>query len=216
MGLGRIHSLRREFAEAARSFERARALFRDLPRGHLALGEAYAAQGVWAKGLEAVEAFLAVEPKDPRALSLRAECLLRLGRHREAEAAYRRVVAADPGPEAHLALACLAEGRGAADDVLVHCRAARELGGQDPRLYFLEGTTRMARAEWAEAEGSLLEALRRAPDTPEIYQSLGAVALSRGEHAQALGYFTDLLRLVPDHPVARHAIPVLRGALAIA
>jgi len=216
MGLGRIHSLAGRFAQAAAAFERARALFRDLPRGHLALAEAYLAQQSWGKALEAVAAFLAVEPREPRALSLRAECLLHLGRHPEAEAAYRACLAVEPDPESHLALACLADARGAAEEVLAHCQAARELGGADPRLFFLEGTTRMARGEWPEAERSLLEALRLAPETPEVYQNLAALTLAQNRHAQALGYFTELLRLVPDHPVALRAVPLLRGALAVA
>jgi tetratricopeptide (TPR) repeat protein len=214
MGLGRIHGLRGEFAEAARAFERAQVLFRDLPRGHLALAEAYAAQRDWGRALSPLEEFLKAEPDEPRALALRAEALLHLGRHAEAEAAYRQVLERDPTPEAHLALACLAESRGAAEQVLTHCQAARDLGGEDPRLYFLEGKMRLARREWVAAESSLLEALRRSPDTPEIYESLGAVALARGEYAQALGYLTDLIRLAPDNPVARRAVPVLQVALA--
>lgn len=216
LGVGRIHSLRGEFSEAVRAFERAKTLFRDLPRGHLALAEAYAAQKEWSKALEPLQAFLTVEPRDPRGLSLQAEGLLHTGRHQEAEAAYRELLAVDPSPEAHLALACLADARGAGDEALAHCEEAVALGGEDPRIFFLQGVRRMARQEWAEAERSFLEALRRAPATPEILQKLAAVALSRGAQAQALAYFQDLLAVVPDHPLASRAVPVLEAALAAA
>ena len=211
MGLGRIHSLHGEHAEAVVEFERAKRFFQELPRGHLALAEAYAAQGEWAKALEPLTAFLAVEPKDPRGLSLRAETLLHAGRREEAEAAFQALLAVEAAPEAHLALACLADARGAGDEVLSHCRAARELGGEDARIFYLEGAQRMARGEWCEAEARLLEALRRAPETPEIYEKLAATALSRGDQRQALGYFTDLLGLMPEHALARRAVPILQG-----
>jgi tetratricopeptide (TPR) repeat protein len=213
MGLGRIHSLRGDFKQAVTAFERAKDLFRDLPRGHLALAEAHAAQKEWTRALEAVDAFLAVEPKDPRGRSLRAEGLLHSGRHEEAEAAFGEILRVDPTPEAHLALACLADARGAVEEVLTHCRAARELGGEDPRIFFLEGSHRMARKEWDEAETSLLGALRRAPGTPEIYEKLAAVALSRGDQPQALAYFREVLTLVPNHALAVRAVPVLAAAM---
>jgi tetratricopeptide (TPR) repeat protein len=216
MGLGRIHSLRGEFAAAARAFEQAKLLFRDLPRGHLALAEAYIAERVWERALPPLEAFLALEPRDVRALALRAETLLHLRRHAEAEEAYRALLAVEPAPDAHLALACLAEAQGDGEAVLAHCATARELGGEDARIFFLEGAQRMRRQEWGEAERWLLEALRRAPGTPEIYQQLAAVALSQGDRAQALGYFQDLLGVAPGHPLARQAVPVLQASLAAA
>jgi tetratricopeptide (TPR) repeat protein len=214
LGLGRIHSLRGDFPEAARAFERARVLFRDLPRGRLALAEAYGAQKEWVRALEAVEIFLMAEPRDARGLALRAEALLHTGRHAEAKSAFHELLAVDATPEAHLALACLADAEGAGDDVLVHCQAALDLGGDDPRIFFLQGVRKMAARNWSEAESSLLQALRRAPQTPEIFQNLAAVALSRGDHGQALAYFRDLLALVPDHPLARKAIPLLQASLA--
>ncbi len=212
MGLGRIHALRGEFPAAARAFERAQALFRDLPRGHLALAEAYAAQGIWDKVLEPCGRFLTVEPKDSRALALRAEALLHMRRLPEAEEAYRDVLVIDPIPEAHLALACLADARGIGEEVLKHCKVSRELGGDDPRMFFLEGKYQMAAGRLADAEKSFGEAEKRAPGTPEIYQNLAAVALARGEQGKALVHFRTLLRITPDHPVAKRAVAVLARA----
>ena len=216
LGLGRTHALRGEFAEAVGAFERAQGLFRDLPRGHLALAEAYAAQKEWAKALPPLEAFLAVEPREPRGLSLRAEALMHTGRHREAEAAFREVLAVDASAEAHLALAVLADTRGAGDEVLEHCRAALDLGGEDARIFFVQGVQRMARREWAAAEASLLEALRRSPETPEVWERLGLIALNTDRPAQALACFQGLLALAPDHPLARRAVPLLQGAATAA
>jgi tetratricopeptide (TPR) repeat protein len=214
--MGRIHGLRGEYDQAVRSFEKARALFKDLPRAHLALAEAHMARRSWAKALESADAFLGIEPRDPRALSLRAEALLHAGRRDEAEAAYRHLLTVDETPEAHLALACLAEAQGAGEQVLAHCREAIRLGGEDPRIFFLQGKQWMVRQDWAQAEQSLLEALRRAPETPEIYESLAAVAMSKGDMVKALGYFQGLLALAPDHALAQKAVPVLQGSLATA
>jgi tetratricopeptide (TPR) repeat protein len=216
LGIGRIHSLRGEFGEAVRAFERARELFRDLPRGHLALAEAYAARREWDKAIASADAFLTAEPRDPRGMSVRAEVLLHAGRHAEAEAAYRDRLTVEPTAEAHLALACLADARGAGEEVLQHCRAAREIGGDDARIFFLEGSHRMLRKEWTEAESFLLEALRRAPKTPEIYEKLAALAMSCGHHGRALRYFTDLLHLVPNHSLAAKAVPLLQASLVAA
>jgi tetratricopeptide (TPR) repeat protein len=216
LGLGRIHSLRGEHREAVLHFEKARALFKELPRGHLALAEAHAAQRHWAEALAALEPFLAAEPGDPRGLALRAEALLHANRHGEAEEAFRHLLTVDPNPDAHLALACLADARGAQEDVLAHCAEARRLGGDDPRIFFLEGKAHVHRGNAAEAEARLLEALQRAPATPEIYEHLAALAFSRGEVARALGYFQRLLAVAPNHPVAARAIPVLQTALTAA
>jgi len=209
MGLGHMHALRGEHAEAAQAFERAQVLFRDLPRGHLALAEAYAAQGAWDKAIPPTERFLEIEPEHSHALALRAEALLHMRRFADAESAYRKVIATDPTPEAHLALACLADARTATDEVLTQCRAAREIGGDDPRIFFLEGKHQMAAGRLADAERSFGEARKRAPETPEIYQSLAALALAQGEQKKALENFRTLLRLVPDHPVARRAVSLL-------
>lgn len=216
LGMGRIHSLRGAHGEAVEAFEKAKALFKDLPRGHLALAESHAAQQHWAKALEALEPFLEAEPADPRGLALRAEGLLHVGRHAEAQDAFNHLLEVDPSADAHLALACLAESRGVHDEVLAHCREAVALGGDDARIFFLEGKARMARGESAAAEASLLEALRRAPTTCEIYENLAALALSGGDAPKALAYFQDLLTLAPNHALAARAIPVLRASLAVA
>lgn len=216
LGMGRIHSLRGEHREAVSDFEKARALFKELPRGHLALAEAHAAQQHWADALTALEPFLTAEPTDPRGLGLRAEALLHANRHEEAEEAFRHLLTVDPNPEAHLALACLADARGALDGVLAHCGEARRLGGQDPRIFFLEGKAHLHRGNLTEAEASFLEARQRAPATPEIYEHLAALAFSRGEVARALGYFQQLLAVAPHHPVAMRAIPALQAVLEAA
>jgi len=216
LGLGRIYSLKGAHREAVASFEKAKALFKELPRGHLALAEAHAAQQQWGEALRALAPFLAAEPADPRGLALRAEALLHAKRHREAEEAFAHLLTIDPNPDAHLALACLANTRGASDEVLMHCRAARNMGGEDPRIFFLEGTIRMQRGEPAEAEESLLDALQRAPRTPEIYEKLAAVAFSRGDTPQALAYLQGLLVVAPNHPVAMQLVPALQGALQAA
>jgi tetratricopeptide (TPR) repeat protein len=213
LGMGRIHSLRGAHGEAVGAFERAKALFKELPRGHLALAESHAAQQHWAKALEALEPFLEAEPADPRGLALRAEGLLHVGRHAEAQDAFNHLLGVDPSADAHLALACLAESRSAHDEVLAHCREAIALGGDDARIFYLEGKTHMARGESVAAETSLLEALRRAPTTCEIYESLAALALSAGDAPKALAYFQDLLTLAPNHALAARAIPVLRASL---
>jgi tetratricopeptide (TPR) repeat protein len=216
LGMGRIQGLRGEYDEAVRSFEKARALFKDLPRAHLALAEAHMARRGWAEALESLETFLGIEPRDPRALSLRAEALLHAGRRDEAEAAYRHLLTVDDNPEARLALACLAEARGLGDEVLSHCQAAIRLGGEDARIFFVQGKQWMARRDWIQAEQSLLEALRRAPETLEIYESLAAVAMAKGDLAQALSYFQDLAARAPGHPLAAKAIPLLRASFAAA
>jgi tetratricopeptide (TPR) repeat protein len=216
LGMGRIHSLRGGHGEAVRAFEKAKALFKELPRGHLALAESHAAQQHWVPALDALEPFLEAEPGDPRGLALRAEGLLHAGRHAEAQDAFKHLLEVDPSADAHLALACLAESRSAHDEVLAHCREAIALGGDDARIYFLEGKSRMARGESGAAEASLLEALRRAPKTCEIYESLAALALSAGDAPKALDYFQNLLALAPHHALAARAIPVLRASLATA
>jgi tetratricopeptide (TPR) repeat protein len=216
LGMGRIHSLRGSHHEAVAAFEKAKALFNELPRGHLALAEAHAAQQQWAETLQALKPFLAAEPTDPRGLALRAEALLHAGRHQEAQEAFTHLLTIDPNPDAHLALACLADGRGAYDEVARHCREAVSLGGEDPRIFFLQGTTLARQGDTPQAEASFLEALRRAPKAPEIYEKLAALALSAGDAAKALAYFEDLLVIVPDHALAKKAVPVLIASLAAA
>jgi tetratricopeptide (TPR) repeat protein len=216
LGMGRIESLRGAHREAVAAFERAKTLFNELPRGHLALAEAHAAQGQWGETIRALDAFLAAEPTDPRGLALRAEALLRAGRHPEAQDAFVQLLAVDPNPDAHLALACLAEGRGAHEDVLIHCREALALGSEDPRLFFLRAKAHLKQRETVEAEKSFLEALRRSPETPEIYENLAALALSEGDRAKALAYFQDLLARVPDHRLATKAVSILQVSLTAA
>lgn len=214
LGMGRIHSLRGSHREAVAAFEKAKALFRELPRGYLALAEAHAAQQNWPETLRALEPFLTAEPADPRGLALRAEALLHTGRHREAQAAFAHLLTVDPNPDAHLALACLADSRGSYEEVLAHCREAINLGGEDARIFFLRGKAHMQRNEPAEAEASLLDALRRAPKAPEIHERLAALALAAGDTAKALAYFQDLATLVPGHALAAKAVATLRASMA--
>lgn len=213
LGMGRLHALRGSHREAVAAFERAKTLFQELPRGHLALAEAHAAQQQWAETLRALEPFLAAEPTDPRGLGLRAEALLHAGRHPEAQEAFTHLLTIDPNPDAHLALACLADGRGAYDEVVRHCREAINLGGDDPRIFFLQGRALAQQGDVVQAEASYLESLRRAPKAPEIYENLAALALSAGDSAKALTYFQDLSTVAPGHPLASKAVAILRASM---
>jgi tetratricopeptide (TPR) repeat protein len=212
LGLGRIAALRGDHAEAVRAFRKAKTLFRELPHGHLAMAESHAAQRQWGEVLAALGPFLEAEPAHPRGLALRAEALLHLGYHAEAEQAFRDVLVVDPNPDAHLALACLAETRGEMDTVDHHCQEAVAKGGEDPRIFFLLGKCCMRRGEGQQAEAHLLEAMRRAPETPEIYETLTALALDRGDVPKAAAHCRRLLELVPQHAFARRAIRVLEAS----
>jgi tetratricopeptide (TPR) repeat protein len=171
-GMGKIFRLRGRPREAILAFERAARLFKELPRGHLALAEVYAEQEKWEEAAASSERFLQSCPEDAGGLELHAQALLKLKRFREAEAAYRSLVERVPSGLAYFALACLSDARGDRASAAALCWKAWEVEKGDARIPFLLGCCLIDAGQYREALAALLEAERLAPGTPEIEQNL--------------------------------------------
>lgn len=123
----------------------------------------------------------------------------RAGRLPQAEAAYREILARDPGHADSLRLlGTLAQQVGRLD-------LAIEYFGEAARLrpavadYGLDlGNALAAAGRFEEAEARLRETVRRAPASPEACNNLGGLLLRRSRFAEAEACFRAALRLRPD------------------
>lgn len=201
LGMGKIFRIKGRLQEAAAAFESAVELFKGLPHGHLALAETYAEQEKWTEALASIEKFVHVCPEDVGGLELHAQALLKLGRLREAEEAYRDLVKRSPSGLAYFALACLADARADRHAATNLCRKAWELERSDARIPFLLGCCLIDAGQYREALAALLEAERLAPGTPEIGQNLRL--LSRRLAGASAGVLPSG---APSEPGARSAI----------
>ena len=107
-------------------------------------------KGDYAKALEAADALLAKHPNDPLVLRYRARTLEKLGRRKEAIAAYRKILAADPKnvpARLFLGLAYAKEGK-------------REEGGNELRRVAQNSGSEEYR-HWAQAQLARLRAGKR-------------------------------------------------------
>jgi serine/threonine-protein kinase len=129
---------------------------------------------------EAVRYYTAARALRPETAHNLAHLLDEMGRHREAEATFRDLVARRPGNASYLACftTCL-KSRGQTDKAAKH----------------LEGVVAAARA-----------ALESKPDDPEAHCDLGNALVKQDKPAEAEAEFRKALKLNPDHALARFAL----------
>jgi len=121
------------------------------------------------------------------------------GRLPQAEACYRKILAADPGNVNALnrlgVLARQVGQHGAAVDLLSKAVA---LNDRVPELHYNLGNALMDLGRTAEAEASYRRTLALKPDFAAAHNNLGNVLQDRGEHAQAEACYRRVLALAPE------------------
>jgi tetratricopeptide (TPR) repeat protein len=131
---------------------------------------------------------------------------LRRGRHQEAvDSLLRELQTAplDPDLRRGLALGYLALGgellkKNDLAGALDMFRAGAELSGDDGRFPFYIGYVLLRQGKTAEAEGSLLEALREGGPSAEVFHLLGRVCYREGRLYEAQSYLEQAVQLQPQ------------------
>lgn len=136
-------------------------------------------------------------------LQRQAVALLQQGRHSEAIAVYRRLLAAKPGlADAWYNLGYLLKAEGRFDEALVAYDRALALGIAQPEEVHLNRAVIQAdhRRCDAEAERELRAALAHNPDYRPALLNLGNLHEERGQREQAIACYERLLALPPTNP----------------
>jgi Flp pilus assembly protein TadD len=132
----------------------------------------------------------------------------REGRFDEAAAAYRRVVALDPGHvRARNNLGVLLDRRGAHEAAAEHFRTALEREPENPELLGNLGAALGGLGRYDEAERWLRKAARLEPTRSDVRANLGILHFRRGLYAQAEEELKWVCQEDPDHATAH----VFRG-----
>jgi Flp pilus assembly protein TadD len=127
----------------------------------------------------------------------------RAGNLREAEAIYRKVLAAAPEHPAALHwLGVIARQTGHPDDEMQLLRRSIELNPNDATTRQDMGEALAARGMLAEAEQHYRAAATLNPDSPAIINDLSVVCHKQRRYAQALELVEQAIRLQPDLPQA--------------
>jgi protein O-GlcNAc transferase len=125
--------------------------------------------------------------------------LQRAGRFQEAEAVYRRIVAADPGhADTWRLLGMLALEARQFPEAIQHIKRAIGLQPQNPLFHSSAGMVHASQGNWPDAADSFQRALQLDPHNPETQCNLGTCFIALGKPVEGLGCFREAIRLEPD------------------
>ncbi len=131
------------------------------------------------------------------------------GRLREAEAAYRKVLALEPAqPDALHLLGVIAHQAGENERAVDYIRRALELSPSFAEAHSNLGAALRKLGRDAEAEAAFRESLRLRPDSAATHNNLGNLLSSRSRYEEAGASF-----LRPDYAEARVNLGILLGRL---
>lgn len=144
--------------------------------------------------------------KAPAAELERARKLRKQDDAARAEAAYRALLAREPGSaDAHRELADLVCMRGAADEALRHATEALRLRPQWSDAHNSAGLALYALARPDEAVAQFRAALQAEPACAPAHVNLANALVDRGEMDTALGHYRQALEYAPEDPAAHLA-----------
>ncbi len=139
----------------------------------------------------------------------------RAGRSREAEAAYRAILAAEPeNPEALHLLGVLEQQRGHLKPAVELMRRAIALRPKVPTYHRNLGTALQAQGDSPGAEACHRAALALNPDFPEAHHSLAEALRTLGRHPEAETHYRAAIRLKPNFVFAHNGLGLALAAQA--
>jgi protein O-GlcNAc transferase len=123
----------------------------------------------------------------------------RAGRFQEAEAMYRRVVAAEPGnAEAWRLLGMLALEAKEHDAAVGYLEQAIHLQPNTSFFHGSLGVVHASRGDWPAARDCFKQAAELDPHNAELRNNLGTCLIALGKPEEALAHFLDAIRIQPD------------------
>jgi len=167
-------------------------------------------KGDYVAAVKALTALAEKNPNDAQILYNLGSAQDALDQTSQAEATYRRAIAASPNLlEPHLALGLLLARTGKAADAHTELSAAASIPNGDPALR-AHAYRAMARLDQpgnpSGASEELLAALKLSPETPEDVLLTGELAQANGDPAAAEAAFRRLLAADPDNSQATAAL----------
>ncbi len=167
---------------------------------------------------EAADVLAAAADADPRALAPLGRCLLRLGRWRDAAAAYEAALRVEPRNVDSLANygVALAE-QGALERAVEAYTGALAVAPAHAIAHYNLGNALRELRRYAEAIASYERALALQPGWPEANANLGLACAAAGRIDDALAAYGRALERRPDHALAHNGIGLAfqaRGELA--
>ena len=197
--LGQSYSESGRTVEAAKILKEALRLYPKDERNYVSLATILIEDDGAAEGLELVDKGLGLLPKSPAILLQRAYLLMSLGRNREAELDYRRVVEIDKKSVAArigLAFSFIQSQRQTEATTLLEELASSERGNYFP--YYLLGELYLRQGLEDQAILSLTKAASLEPGFAAIHSSLGKVHLKKQNLDAAVKELETATRLDPS------------------
>jgi len=205
--LARLELAEQNYAAAARAFNHALASGTPEAGIWVDIGAMRYRSGEQRLALDAATRALAIDPRDPAALSFRAQ----LVRDAEGPAAalpwYERAIQQAPDDLGLLAGYAQSLGdAGRSRDMLAVARRMVEIDPRDPRAYVLQAVLAARAGEFAVARRLLWKTRDTYDDTPSGLLLNGILELADGSAALAVEHFDALLRVQPENRLARHLL----------
>jgi len=136
------------------------------------------------------------------------------GRLREAEAAYRQIVAADPTrADAWQRLGILLHQTNRTPQAIEALTQATNLNPTAPDFQSNLGTVLAAAGRWSQALDAFNRALKLGANFPETHNNLGNVLRELGKAPESVAAYRQAVRLRPIYPDAWHSLGVLLRAM---
>jgi tetratricopeptide (TPR) repeat protein len=209
---------KKNFREAARSFENGLAILPDHFGARMSLGGARLAAGDAAGAEEAFRLALELEPRSEDARRGVIEAALALGRERAraedfdaARGSFERALDLDPNePSAWNYLGLVSEREGRGEEARRHYERALEIDRDHLPALLNLASLRMRAEELSAAEEAYRHALALEPDSYEGWNGLGIALARQGRREEAAAAFERAIALDPNLPAARENLRALR------
>jgi predicted O-linked N-acetylglucosamine transferase (SPINDLY family) len=209
--LGKLLYTRGAYADAEERLTQALAVRPDFPEARIVRGYARRSLGRWRDAAADLAAGSAARPDDATALAVLAQIRLsqaaedhQASRHAEAEAAYRKILADDPGNAAALhLLGVLTHELGRFAEARDCYRRLIALAPERADTHYNLGLVERELGQWDAAIAALSQALELQPNLARAHYALGHVLHELDRVDEALACYERALALEPDFVEAR-------------
>jgi Flp pilus assembly protein TadD len=186
------------------------------PAAHYAIGFELGRLGRFDEAERELATYVARSPDGelvPRALLLRGQALVRLGRPVEAEQAFLSTIEMAPTtPAVRLALADLLNAQGRAAEALTHYRAQLEMTPDSPETLSGIGLALYASGRGAEAVQAFERVVTLRPGDPDPLINLGNALAGEGRLDEAAARYRAALAMAPSRASLMSALALVLAA----
>ncbi len=200
VNLGIVLMSRRQFGQAAASFQRALQLKPGNAEIHIHLGNAYFSEGQLAEAADCYRQAVRLSPNHAEAHINLGNALMNLKQFDDAIACYREALRLKPGhPHALNNLGNAFMGQGKLNEAVATFRQALTIDPANAKAHYNLGLVLKEQGSMTQAAACFQQAVRCQPSHADALNNLGIILREQGQLAQAIECYRNALHITPDN-----------------